>query len=98
MAAVPEVGALVRLRDRHCVVTDVIRSTQPLDLYADTDVEAQDLVLASSVEDDGFGDELTVVWQIEPGAEVLPKATLPRLDGGKLDDPDRLDAFLDAIR
>ena len=74
MTAVPEVGALVRLRDRHCVVTDVITSTQPLDLYADSDVEAQDLVVASSVEDDGFGEELTVVWEIEPGAEVLPKA------------------------
>ena len=49
MTAVPEVGALVRLRDRHCVVTDVITSTQPLDLYADSDVEAQDLVVASSV-------------------------------------------------
>jgi superfamily II DNA or RNA helicase len=98
MTAVPEVGTLVRLRDRHCVVTDVVRSTQPLDIYTESDVEAQDLVFASSVEDDGFGDELTVVWQIEPGAEVLPKATLPRLDGGKLDDPDRLDAFLDAIR
>lgn len=98
MTAVPEVGALVRLRDRHCVVTDVVRSTQPLDLYAESDVEAQDLVSAASVEDDGFGDEFTVVWQIEPGAEVLPKATLPRLDGGRLDEPDRLDAFLDAIR
>ena len=98
MTAVPEVGALVRLRDRHCVVTDVITSTQPLDLYADSDVEAQDLVVASSVEDDGFGDELTVVWQIEPGAEVLPKATLPPLTAERLDDPERLDAFIDAIR
>jgi superfamily II DNA or RNA helicase len=98
MTAVPEVGALVRLRDRHCVVTDVVRSTQPLDLYADSDLEAQDIVFASSVEDDGFGDELTVVWQIEPGAEVLPKATLPPLTAERLDDPSRLDAFLDAIR
>ena len=37
MTAVPEPGALVRLRDRHCVVTEVIPSTQPLDLYADSD-------------------------------------------------------------
>ena len=58
MAGVLEVGALVRLRDRHCVVTDVIPSTQPLDLYADTDVEPQHLVSLSSVEDDGLGEDL----------------------------------------
>src|SRR5262245_59220498 len=98
LIAVPEVASLVRLRDRHCVVTNVETSTQPLDLFADSDTEAQDIVQASSVEDDGFGDELTVVWQIEPGAEVLPKATLPRLTTERLDDPDRLDAFLDAVR
>jgi superfamily II DNA or RNA helicase len=52
----------------------------------------------SSVEDDGFGEELTVFWEVEPGTVVLPKATLPRPEPGCFDDPDRLAAFLDAVR
>jgi hypothetical protein len=50
------------------------------------------------VEDDGFGDELTVFWEIEPGTLVLPKATLPTPVDGGFDEPGRLRAFIDAVR
>lgn len=56
------------------------------------------MVSLSSVEDDGIGDELTVIWEIEPGARVLPTATLPQPVAGRFDDPNRLSAFLDAVR
>ena len=52
----------------------------------------------SSLEDDGFGDELTVIWEIEAGTEVIPHQELPRPVPGRLDPPERLDAFLDAVR
>jgi superfamily II DNA or RNA helicase len=86
----PEVGQLVRVRDRHWVVSDVIAST--------LQDSSQHLVELSSVEDDGLGDELTVVWEIEPGTAVLDTATLPRPQPDRFDDPSRLDAFLDAVR
>jgi len=48
------------------------------------------------VEDDGLGEELQVVWEVEPGATVHKGATLPDPTAG-FDDPLRLDAFLDAV-
>lgn len=59
---------------------------------------SQTLIDLSSVEDDGFGDDLNVIWEVEPGARVLETATLPRPTPGRFDDPERLDAFLDAVR
>lgn len=90
--AAPEVGQLVRVRDRHWVVTNVVPST----LATETG-QPSHLVELSSVEDDAYGDELTVFWEVEPGTVVLPKATLPQ-PGEGFDDPGRLSAFLDAVR
>src|SRR5215510_9558697 len=89
---VPEVGQLVRVRDRHWVVTNVVPST-----LTDRASAPSHLVELSSVEDDAYGDELTVFWEVEPGTVVLPKATLPNPSEG-FDDPGRLAAFLDAVR
>jgi superfamily II DNA or RNA helicase len=90
--AAPEVGQLVRVRDRHWVVTNVVASS--LEAPA---AGSSHLVELSSVEDDAYGDELTVFWEVEPGTVVLPKATLPQPSEG-FDDPGRLAAFLDAVR
>ncbi|HQU42599.1 MAG TPA: hypothetical protein PK867_07290 [Pirellulales bacterium] len=57
---------------------------------------AQHLVSLSSVEDDALGEELQVIWELEPGADVIEKVALPEPTG--FDPPDRLDAFLDAVR
>src|SRR5260370_37279891 len=56
----------------------------------------QHLISLSSVEDDGLGEELNVIWELEPGARVVEKAALPDPTG--FDPPDRLDAFLDGVR
>ena len=58
----------------------------------------QHLAELSSVEDDGLSQELSVIWEIEPGAMVLETATLPHPRVDRFDDPGRLDAFLDAVR
>ena len=79
------------------VVADVRQSALPPDVLARLDGGPQHLVTLSSVEDDALGEELQVVWEVEPGAEVLEKATLPR-PGDGLDDPTRFDAFLNAVR
>ena len=56
----------------------------------------QHLVTLSSLDEDALGEELQVVWQIEPGARVLEKAGLPEITGW--DPPEKLEAFLDAVR
>jgi SNF2 family DNA or RNA helicase len=56
----------------------------------------QHLVSLSSIDDEGLGEELNVVWELEPGARAFEKASLPTLTG--FDEPRRLDAFLDAVR
>jgi len=95
---VPEPGQLVRVRDRHWVVTSVAASSLPPDVLAAMDRRPCHLVELASVEDDAFGDETTLFWEVEPGIAVLPKATLPHPAAGAFDDPARLGAFLDAVR
>ena len=97
VAVIPEVGQLVRVRDRAWVVADVVASTTSDDELPDA---RQHLLELTSVggEDDGLDEELNVIWEIEPGATVLEKATLPRPRLDHFDDPSRLDAFLDAVR
>lgn len=94
----PEQGQLVLVRQRHFVVTDVAKSTlpeKPLDAGSGGNGH-QHLISLSSVEDDGLGEELQVVWEIEPGAATIDRVALPEPSG--FDAPERLDAFLDAVR
>ena len=56
----------------------------------------QHLISLSSVEDDALGDELQVMWELEPGARIHEKVALPDPTG--FDTPSQLDAFLDAVR
>jgi hypothetical protein len=56
----------------------------------------QHLVTLSSLDEDALGEELQVIWELEPGAQVLEKAGLPEITGW--DSDDRLEAFLDAVR
>jgi superfamily II DNA or RNA helicase len=50
------------------------------------------------VSDDDLGEELTVVWEVEPGREIVPATRLPEVTEAGWDDPQRLGAFLDAVR
>ncbi len=92
----PEQGQLVSVRSRRWVVSDINKSgliPGPLEHATE---KAQHLVSLLSIEDDALGEELQVVWEIEPGVQVIEKVALPEPTG--FDSPDRLDAFLDAVR
>lgn len=88
-SVLPESGQLVEVRRRQWVVTNVQG-------YAFKGNGEQHIVTLSSLDEDALGEELQVVWQIEPGAQVLEKAGMPRITG--TDSEDRLDAFLNAVR
>jgi len=85
----PEPGQLVEVRRRQWVVADVDAAR------LDTGTP-QHCVTLSSIDEDGLGEELEVVWEIEPGAQVIERAGLPSVTGQ--DDSGMLDAFLDAVR
>ncbi len=90
----PEPGQLARVRGRMWVVGDVLRDAQA----TIDDREVQHLVSLVSVEDDAIGEELEVVWEIEPGTAIIERAELPAIAAEALDEPAELDAFLDAVR
>lgn len=93
MQTAPEVGQLAIVRKRPFVVTEIIPSAPGLGGNAD---RSSHLIRLSSVEDDGLGEELQVIWEMEPGTAVHEKSTLPGPDS--FDAPKRLQAFLDAVR
>ena len=92
----PEQGQMVSVRSRNWMVTEVSVSTLPPERLQTGLESPQHLLALSSVEDDGLGEELNVIWELEPGARVVEKVALPDPTG--FDPPDRLDAFLDAVR
>jgi hypothetical protein len=94
--SIPEQGQLVSVRSRNWVVTEVLPSTLPADGLKAPLPNPQNLLTLSSVEDDGLGEELQVIWELEPGARLIEKVALPEPTG--FDPPDQLDAFLDAVR
>ena len=85
----PEPGQLVEVRHRQWVVANVdaagLKAGAP-----------QHYITLSSVDEDGLGEELEVIWEIEPGAQIIERAGLPSVTGQ--DDSGTLEAFLDAVR
>lgn len=93
MHRLPEVGQLAVVRKRPFVVTEIVPSAPGLGSFGS---EPNHLIKLSSVEDDGLGEELQIIWELEPGTSVHEKSTLP--DPDSFDHPKRLQAFLDAVR
>jgi hypothetical protein len=96
----PAVGQLVLCRDRHWIdVADVAASQLGPDQPGPSRTDRrQHLVTMASLEDDGLGEQASVIWELEPGATALHTATLPSPRVGHFDPPERQAAFLDAIR
>jgi SNF2 family DNA or RNA helicase len=88
---IPEPGQLVEVRRRQWVVSEVEGSA-----FSTGSSAEQHLVTLSSLDEDALGETLQVIWQLEPGAQILEKAGLPQITG--VDSSDRLEAFLDAVR
>lgn len=96
ISALPELGQLVNIRQRQYVVNQVQQATLFGDPTATKLDQPQHLVTLLSIEDDAEGEELQVIWELEPGAHIYEKIELPSPTG--FDEPARLDAFLDAVR
>src|ERR1039458_6057850 len=92
LRSVPEQGQLALVRQRRYVVTDG-RSGVNGGQVAE---RPQHRVSLTSIEDDALGEELQVIWEIEPGARAFEKMELPEPKG--FDQPANLEAFLDAVR
>ena len=88
-ATIPEQGQLVEVRRRQWIVSDVesgsIIPERP----------EQHLVRLASIDEDALGEEIEVLWELEPGAHVIASAGLPSMTGQ--DDSETLQAFLDAV-
>lgn len=93
MQSVPEIGQLVIVRKRPFVVTEIAAAAAGI---AKDALRRHHLVKLSSVEDDGLGEQLEVIWELEPGTTVHEKPSLPAPDA--FDHPQHLQAFLDAVR
>src|ERR1039458_5853552 len=96
IAPVPEQGQLVVVRQRTYTVTDISQSSIAAGLTSSVQTTGQHLVMLSSIEDDALGEELQVVWELEPGTSVQQSLSLPEPLG--FDSPARLEAFLNAVR
>ncbi len=87
--AAPEPGQLVEARRRQWIVSDVDGASVAPGL------PIRHLVRLASIDEDALGEEIEVLWELEPGAHVIERAGLPRMTG--IDDPSTLQAFLDAV-
>src|SRR4051812_18856176 len=75
--ALPEQGQLVQVRSRRWVVNEVKPSSLRTTSLKLPVVQQQNLLTLSSVEDDGLGEDVQVIWEIEPGAKLIERIALP---------------------
>ena len=65
---VPEPGQIVNVRGANWAVAEVQQQSLPRSAQDDAVQQLQHAVTLQSVEDDRLGEELRVVWELEPGA------------------------------
>ena len=94
----PAPGQLVSVRDRRWVVVTSEASALHDGTSPNGSPALQHLVTLASIEDEEAGSELRVLWELEPGREIIEETALPEVESDRRDDPPRLDAFLDAVR
>lgn len=95
----PEVGQIVSVRGATWAVVDVQQQSLPRSAQDDALGQLQHAVTLQSLEDDRLGHELRVVWELEQGRNLRAARGLPTdIDPNKFDDPNRLAAFVDALR
>ena len=62
-STLPEPGQIVIVRQRPFVVNDIQTSTLPLPSTVQDQSARQHLLRLSSMEDEGLGEELSVIWE-----------------------------------
>ena len=85
--AIPQDGSLVEVRGQRWVVSESAPGG-----------DGSTLLTLQSVEDGRYGESLPVIWEVEPGRRILPAGSLPEVTPKGFDRPERLAAFLDAVR
>ena len=99
MGGAVEVGDLVQVRGQQWIVSDLSVSTMPFDELAPAVLPGRTLVTLTSVSEDDLGEDLSVIWEVEPGRAVLPSGVLPDVpEPSQWDDPQTLGALVDAVR
>lgn len=94
---IPTIGQVVRVRQRHYIVSSITETKLPYEpISTQIGQTNQQLITLVSIEDDGLGEILQVIWQLEPGVHVIDKPTLPETLG--FDHPLWLESFLDSVR
>lgn len=91
LSTTPDEGQLVSVRCQQWVVSSVAKSGLPDRPLHPFDGEAQHLATLASVENDGLGEELQIIWEIEPRAVVKDRVAVPDPTG--FDPPARLNAL-----
>ena len=99
-SAVPlELGQLVRVRGQQWIVSDLSVASLPIDELAPRTLPGRTLVTLTSVSEDDLGEELPVIWEVEPGRAIIPSGALPDVpEPSHWDDPQTLGALIDAVR
>ncbi|MEU8524541.1 DISARM system SNF2-like helicase DrmD [Streptomyces sp. NPDC048629] len=94
--AVPEISDLVEVRGQRWIVAEVDRGGA--DTGGTGRPGAGTLVTLTGVDTGRYNDTLSVIWEVEPGRRRLPTGSLPDVSARNFDPPERLAAFLDAVR
>ena len=96
---VPEVGRLASVRGAKWIVTNVAQQALRRSSADDGTAELQHAVSLQSIEEEHYGRELTVVWELEPGRGIILEQGLPvTIDPTRVDDPNTFAAYVDALR
>jgi hypothetical protein len=96
---VPEPGLLVNVRGDQWIVTGVGAQSLPRSSADDGTAQLQHTVTMQSVEEERYGRELTVIWELEPGRSVVREQGLPgSIRADQFDDPKTFAAYVDALR
>lgn len=91
-APVPEVGQAVRVRNRLATV----RAIEP---YDSRSVQGRlNIVDVEYLDDFRYPEAEQLLWEVEATAEPLGKTTLPGVDANRPDNPQALQAFVNAHR
>jgi SNF2 family DNA or RNA helicase len=92
MQTVPEVGQAVRIRNRLATV----RAVEPYD--SRSPYGRLHLVDLEYLDDFRYPDSEQLLWEVEATAELLGKTSLPSVDSNRPDNPEALQAFVNAHR
>ena len=73
---IPELGQHVKARQRRWSVKEI---SSPSNNARETGRPPYTLVTLEGLNDDALGEELSVVWELEPGTEILSTIELPEM-------------------